>query len=100
MKTWQIVVVGLLSLALAGCQTDPNIALLEQDNRRKEDEIYRLREQLEDCQAELQAARSHGPFARLDVLRHPTSTSAVLAVVALAIDRSHRGAGCNSGAER
>ena len=57
MKTWQIVLVALAALATAGCQADPNIALLERDLRRKEDEIYRLRDQLEDCQAELQAAR-------------------------------------------
>ena len=57
MKTWQIVLVGLAAASIAGCQADPNIALLERDLRRQEDEIYRLRDQLEDCQAELQAAR-------------------------------------------
>ncbi len=29
MKIWQIVVPGLFGLTLAGCQTDPSIALLE-----------------------------------------------------------------------
>ena len=57
MKTWQFVLVGLAALAIAGCQADPNIALLEQRNRRLEDEIYRLRDQLEDCQADMQAAQ-------------------------------------------
>ena len=58
MKTWQLAAVGLLAIFLAGCRTDPNIALLEQDLRRKEDEIYRLQNQLEDCQAELQSAQN------------------------------------------
>ena len=35
MKIWQIVVPGLLGLALAGCRNDPSIALLERDNPRK-----------------------------------------------------------------
>jgi hypothetical protein len=65
MKTWQLAVVALLWLALAGCRTDPEIARLEHDNRIKEDEIYRLRDQLEDCQADLQEAQrraaSQGP---------------------------------------
>ena len=57
MKTWQFVLVGLAALAIAGCQADPNVAMLEQRNRRLEDEIYRLRDQLDDCQAGLQAAQ-------------------------------------------
>ncbi len=61
MKTWQIAVVGLVGLAVAGCQTDPNIALLEQENRKQQDEIYQLRGQLEDCQDALQATRCQGP---------------------------------------
>ncbi len=31
MKTWQIALLGLASLAVAGCQTDPNNALLERE---------------------------------------------------------------------
>ena len=57
MKTWQLAVMSLLWLALAGCRSDPEIARLEQDNRIKEDEIYRLRDQLEECQADLQEAQ-------------------------------------------
>ena len=68
MKTWQIVLLGLAAASIAGCKTDPNQVLLERDLRRQENEIYRLRDQLEDCQAELQAARrcvatSHGGAA-------------------------------------
>jgi hypothetical protein len=57
MKTWLIALVGLASLAAAGCQTDPNIALLEQELRQKEDENNQLRWRLEDCQDALQALR-------------------------------------------
>lgn len=50
MKTWHFAVVGLLLSATAGCRTDPNVAILERELRRKEDEIYRLRWALEDLQ--------------------------------------------------
>ena len=59
MKTWQFAVVSLFLLALAGCRTDPEIAYLVKDNRLKEDEIYRLHDQLENCQADLQEAQRH-----------------------------------------
>jgi hypothetical protein len=48
MKTWPFAVVGLICLALAGCRTDPNIVLLERENRLQEDEIYRLRAVIQD----------------------------------------------------
>ncbi len=64
MKTWQIVLLGLAAASIAGCKTDPNQALLERDLRRQENEIYRLRDQLEDCQAELDAARRCSTAAR------------------------------------
>ena len=63
MKTWQFAALGLAVLWLCGCRTDPAMVLLEQENRQKEDEIYRLRDQLQDCQEELQAFKSHGPAA-------------------------------------
>ncbi len=50
MKTWHYAVVVLLLLATVGCRTDPNIAILERELRRKEDEIYRLRWAIEDLQ--------------------------------------------------
>ena len=58
MKTWQFAAVGLLAIVLAGCRTDPNIALVEQESFRKDVEITRLQNQLEDCQAELEIARN------------------------------------------
>ena len=45
MKIWQIVVPSLLGLALAGCRNDPSVELLERDNFKKEQEIYRLRDE-------------------------------------------------------
>ena len=44
MKAWQLAVVGLVLLAISGCRSDPNVAILERDLRLKEDEIYRLRD--------------------------------------------------------
>ena len=94
MKTWQIVVVGLVSLAVAGCQTDPNIVLLEQDLRKKDDEIYRLQWQLEDCQAELQAARSTVPS------RGSMSSSTSSSIVARLRRRRRRAPTDQTGARR
>ncbi|MGA2259736.1 MAG: hypothetical protein ABSG53_34090 [Thermoguttaceae bacterium] len=50
MKVWQIFVLSLLGLALAGCHSDPEVAYLQRDNLRKEREIERLRNQIEDMQ--------------------------------------------------
>jgi len=54
MKTWQWIALGMVSLSLAGCRTDPAIPLLERDNRLKEDEIYRLRWRIEDLEETIQ----------------------------------------------
>jgi hypothetical protein len=51
MKFWPIAVLGLTCLLISGCRTDPAIQLLERDNRRLEDEIYRLRACLEDYES-------------------------------------------------
>jgi hypothetical protein len=48
MKIWPVAVFAFISLIFTGCRTDPRIALVERDNRLLEDEIYRLRGQLED----------------------------------------------------
>ncbi|MEI8373358.1 MAG: hypothetical protein WCJ35_11070 [Planctomycetota bacterium] len=53
MKIWQIVVPCLLGLVLAGCRNDPSIALLERDNSKKDREIYRLRNRIEDLEETL-----------------------------------------------
>ncbi len=50
MKTWHFAVVALLLPAIAGCRSDPNIAILERELRHKEDEIYRLKWAIEDLQ--------------------------------------------------
>jgi len=51
MKLWPIAAIGLSCLLSSGCRTDPAIQLLERDNRRLEDEIYRLRACLDDYQS-------------------------------------------------
>ncbi len=59
MKSWQFAVVGAIVgslVALAGCRNDPSIALLERDNRLKENEIYRLRSRLEELEEAVQAS--------------------------------------------
>ena len=61
MKIWQIVVPGLLGLALAGCRNDPSIALLERDNLKKEWEIHRLRNRIEDLEEALDASAPAEP---------------------------------------
>lgn len=50
MKTRPFVLLGVVLLAMAGCRTNPAIPLLERQLRLQEDEIYRLRAQLEDVQ--------------------------------------------------
>ncbi len=56
MKIWQIVVPGLLGLALAGCRSDPTVAWLERDNSKKQWEIHQLRKRIEDLEDALNAA--------------------------------------------
>jgi len=46
-----------LLLAAAGCRTDPNTVLLERELRLQEDEIFRLRRCVGECQAALESAR-------------------------------------------
>ena len=60
MKSWQLAVVGLACLAVTGCRTDPNIAILERELRLQEDEMYRLREVVEEYQTALRSCREDG----------------------------------------
>ncbi len=53
MKSWQLAVLGLALLLIAGCRSDPNVAILERDNYRKDREINRLRWEIEDLQEAL-----------------------------------------------
>ena len=55
MKIWQVVVPGLFGLTLAGCQSDPSIALLERDNFKKEQEINRLSYENQELKEALEA---------------------------------------------
>ncbi|MCC6124457.1 MAG: hypothetical protein IT426_05830 [Pirellulales bacterium] len=71
MKIWPIAAIGLTCLLIAGCRTDPAIQLLERDNRRLEDEIYRLRACVEDYEsgmiptgAEVASTKSSRPRER------------------------------------
>ncbi len=57
MKIWYAALVVLSCLPAVGCRTNPRIAALQRDNRLKEDEIYRLRWQVEDYQEELARCR-------------------------------------------
>jgi len=50
MKTWPLLVAATVCLIVTGCRIDPRIAQLERANRLLEDEIYRLRWELKDCQ--------------------------------------------------
>jgi hypothetical protein len=50
MKPWQWIVVVLALLMTAGCRSDPAVPILERELRLKEDEIYRLRANLDDMQ--------------------------------------------------
>jgi len=57
MKIRLVALGASLLLAAAGCRTDPNTVLLERELRLQEDEIFRLRDCLDDCQAALESAR-------------------------------------------
>jgi hypothetical protein len=50
MKSWQLAVLGLAPLLVAGCRTDPAIPVLERELYRKDQEINQLRWQIEDMQ--------------------------------------------------
>lgn len=50
MKSWRLALLGLVPLLIAGCRSDPAIPLLERELHRKDQEINRLRWQLEDMQ--------------------------------------------------
>ncbi len=47
MKPWNMALLGLTLLAIAGCRSDPAVPILERQLRLQEDEIYRLRAQLD-----------------------------------------------------
>jgi hypothetical protein len=64
MKSWQLAVLGLTLLTIAGCRTDPNIPLLERELYRKDREINRLRWQIEDLQDVLNSGTE--PSSRRD----------------------------------
>ena len=50
MKSWRLALLGLVPLLIAGCRSDPAIALLERDNYRKDQEIRHLKWQIDDMQ--------------------------------------------------
>ena len=65
MKSWQLAVLGLALLTIAGCRSDPAIAILERDNYRKDREINQLRWQIEDLQEALNSCPSRAPAAKI-----------------------------------
>jgi len=59
MKSWQWIVVGLLLPAVVGCRVDSATRTAwEREDRRKEQEIYRLKWRIEDLQDELNCRKS------------------------------------------
>ncbi|NUQ61759.1 MAG: hypothetical protein HUU20_04675 [Pirellulales bacterium] len=57
MRPWLNALVVLACLAAAGCRTDPNIVLLERENRELEDTVYELQSCLEEYQQALDSCR-------------------------------------------
>ncbi len=57
MKPWYAVPILLCLLPAPGCRTSQHIAALQRDNRLKEDEIYRLRWQVDEYEEELERCR-------------------------------------------
>jgi hypothetical protein len=62
MKTWPFAVFGVACLAMAGCRAAPAVALLEQENRDLEMQIYELADMVEACRRE--NARLHARLER------------------------------------
>jgi hypothetical protein len=50
------IALALSGLLLASCRSDPAVAMLERDNREKEDEIYHLRWRIQALEDQLQTA--------------------------------------------
>ncbi len=57
MRIWYAALIVLCCIPAVGCRMNPRVAALQRDNRLKEDEIYRLRWQVEDYQEELARCR-------------------------------------------
>jgi hypothetical protein len=78
MNRWPIAVIVLTCLLFSGCRTDPRIQLVERDNRRLEDEIYRLRGCLEDYQSGMVATGTEvvGPSSSRRRVREERESSA------------------------
>jgi hypothetical protein len=66
MKIRLVALGASLLLAALGCRTDPNMVLLERELRLQEDEIFRLRHCVEECQAALAATRRESATLRRD----------------------------------
>lgn len=73
MKLPTIVLAGLACLVALGCRTpDPSVALLERQNRMLEDEVYRLREVIEDYRTGMiPTAAPRRPAPLIDFSRDP-----------------------------
>ena len=57
MRAWQLAIFCLTCLAVAGCRTDPAVALLERENRDLEDQLYQLADLVENCRRKNAALR-------------------------------------------
>jgi hypothetical protein len=64
MRLWQEALVSLACLLALGCRTDPNIVLLERENRELEDTIYELQACLEKYDYNLQGCRKENAALR------------------------------------
>lgn len=57
MKPWYAIPLLVCLLPSAGCRTNQHIAALQRDNRLKEDQIYRLRWQVDEYEEKLERCR-------------------------------------------
>jgi len=64
MRIRQVALGASLLLAALGCRTDPNMVLLERELRLQEDEIFRLRDCVEECQTALASTRRENATLR------------------------------------
>jgi len=61
MRIRQVFIPSLLGLALTGCRGDPEVAYLRRDNLKKEQEIERLRNHIEDMEDAMNSGRPAQP---------------------------------------
>ncbi len=76
MKTWQEALVPLVCLLALGCRPNPNIVLLERENRELEDTIYELQDCLDKYQRNLEAYQRSNASLQTKLSGTSSSTAA------------------------